>query len=96
MKEEELAIDLANGFLDDGMTVDFLLASPTGGSAGFTLQALALGKDRVRIDFALWTARRVRSGGSWDVTFSPTDEVLALRRLSPAEIEALAAAANRA
>lgn len=96
MQEEELAIDLANGFLDDGMTVDFVLAAPSGASAGFTLNAEHLPNGQTRVDFALWTAHRVRSGGSWAVSFNDRDEVVALRRLTRAEVEATGGAVNRA
>jgi hypothetical protein len=96
MQEEELAIDLANGFLDDGMSVDFVLAAPSGASARFTLHAEPLPTGQVRVDFALWTAHRVRSGGSWEVSFSERDEVVALRRLTRAEVEATGGAVNRA
>lgn len=70
-----MAIDLANGFLSDGMAVDFILSPPEGGSAGFTLFAHYVSSNVAQIEFALWTDRKKRSSGCWEVKFDQDDVV---------------------
>lgn len=70
-----LAIDLANGFLRDGRSVDFILSPPLRGSAGFSLFAQYIQHDLARIEFALWTDHQKRSSGTWEVRFALNEVV---------------------
>ena len=93
---DRLAIDLANGFLRDGRSVQFILSPPVGGSAGFTLFAHYIEPDLACIEFALWTDQQKRSGSTWEVRFVKNEVVdLVDVQSTPHEFAAIARASMR-
>ncbi|MBP6312077.1 MAG: hypothetical protein WAR83_12930 [Flavobacteriales bacterium] len=95
-RSNSLAIDLANGFLRDGRSVQFILTPPVGGSAGFTLFAHYIQPDLARMEFALWTDQQKRSGSTWEVRFVQNEVVeLVDMQSTPHEFAAIARASMR-